>query len=134
MRLSFLGFLPGAVLAAWASAAAAGDLLVICHRSVSLKADEVRDVYFGDKGFAGSVKLLPADNSASQDAFLEKVMKLDAKKYAGVWIKKAFRDGIAPPAVKASDPEAIAYVRQTAGACSYVTSAPGDGVAVVATF
>jgi len=31
----------------------------------------------------------------AQDAFLEKVMKLDAKKYAGVWIKKAFRDGSA---------------------------------------
>ena len=102
--------------------------------SVSLKADEVRDVYFGDKGFAGPIKLLPADNSAAQDAFLEKVMKLDAKKYAGVWIKKAFRDGSAPPPVKAGDAEALAYVKQTPGACSYVTSAPGDGVVVVAKF
>jgi hypothetical protein len=116
------------------SAAGAGDLTVICNTSVSLKADEVRDVYFGDKGFAGAVKLLPADNSAAQDAFLEKVMKLDAKKYTGVWIKKAFRDGSAPPPLKSSDAEAIAYVKQTAGACSYVTSAPGDGVVVVAKY
>jgi hypothetical protein len=134
MRTQILALLLGTFLVAWGSAAGAGDLVVICHTAVSLKADEVRDVYFGDKGFAGSVKLLPADNSAAQDAFLEKVMKLDAKKYAGVWIKKAFRDGSAPPPVKAGDAEAIAYVKQTPGACSYVTSVPGDGVVVVAKF
>ena len=134
MRTQFLALLLGTFLAAGGSAAVAGDLLVICNPSVSLKADEVRDVYFGDKGFAGSVKLLPADNSAAQDAFLEKVMKLDAKKYAGVWIKKAFRDGSVPPPVKAGDTEAIAYVKQTPGACSYITSAPTDGVVVVAKF
>jgi hypothetical protein len=129
MRIQILALLFGTFLVAWTSTAGAGDLVVICNPSVSLKADEVRDVYFGDKGFAGTVKLLPA-----QDAFLEKVMKLDAKKYAGVWIKKAFRDGSAPPPVKSSDAEAIAYVKQTPGACSYVTSAPGDGVVVVAKF
>jgi len=134
MRTQFLALLLGTLLAGGGLPAAAGDLVVICHPSVSLKADEVRDLYFGDKGFAGSVKLMPADNSAAQEAFLEKVMKLDAKKYAGVWIKKAFRDGSAPPPVKAGDGEAIAYVKQTTGACSYVTSAPGDGVVVVAKF
>src|SRR5260370_33110480 len=132
MRIQILAVAVGTFLVAWGSAAGAGDLLVICNPSVSLKADEVRDVYFGDKGFAGSVKLLPADNSAAQDAFLEKVMKLDAKKYAGVWIKKAFRDGSAPPPVKASDAEAIAYVTQTAGACSSLTSPPRAGVPALA--
>ena len=134
MRIQILALLFGTFLVAWTSTAGAGDPVVICNPSVSLKADEVRDVYFGDKGFAGTVKLLPADNSAAQDAFLEKVMKLDAKKYAGVWIKKAFRDGSAPPPVKSNDTEAIAYVKQTPGACSYITSAPGDGVVVVAKF
>src|ERR1700722_12556599 len=134
MRIQILALLFGTFLVAWTSTAGAGDLVVICNPSVSLKADEVRDVYFGDKGFAGSVKLLPADNSAAQEAFLEKVMNIDAKKAAAVWIKKAFRDGSAPPPLKASDAEAIAYVKQTAGACSYVTSAPGDGVLVVAKF
>jgi hypothetical protein len=134
MRSHTFALLVGLVLAAWGSIAAAGDLFVICHTSVRLQAGEVRDVYFGDKSFAGTVKLAPADNSAAQAEFLEKVMKLDAKKYAGVWIKKAFRDGSAPPPVKASDAEAIAYVKQTAGACSYVVSAPGDGVVIVAKF
>jgi hypothetical protein len=118
----------------WSATAAAGDIFVICHAPVSLTADEVKDVYFGDKGFAGAVKLAPADNSAQQAAFLDKVMKLDVKKYTGIWIKKAFRDGSAPPPVKATDAEAVAYVKQTAGGCSYVGSAPGDGVVVVAKF
>ncbi|HEY3655709.1 MAG TPA: hypothetical protein VGL34_12125 [Steroidobacteraceae bacterium] len=134
MRAHTFARVVGLMLAAWGSTAAAGDIIVICHTSVSLQAGEVRDVYFGDKSFAGAVKLAPADNSAIQAEFLEKVMKLDAKKYAGVWIKKAFRDGSAPPPVKTGDAEAIAYVKQTAGACSYVASPPGDGVVIVAKF
>ncbi len=122
------------VLIGWSTIAVAADVIVICHASVSLKPEEVRDVYFGDKGFAGSIKLAPADNSAVQTAFLEKVMRLDAKKYAGVWIKKSFRDGTAAPPVRANDAEAISYVKQTPGACSYVGSPPGDGVVIVAKF
>lgn len=121
-------------LALFSLKASAADIIVICHPSVSLKAEEVRDVYFGDKAFAGSVKLAPADNSAVQAAFLEKVMRLDAKKYAGVWIKKSFRDGSTPPPVRTNDAETISYVKQTPGACSYVGSPPGDGVVVVAKF
>jgi hypothetical protein len=124
----------GLVLIGWNTISAATDVIVICHTSVSLKPDEVRDVYFGDKGFAGSIKLAPADNSALQTAFLEKVMRLDARKYAGVWIKKSFRDGATAPPVRANDAEAISYVKQTPGACSYVGSDPGDGVVIVAKF
>jgi len=124
----------GLTAAAWGAGSAAADVIVICNSSVSLKAEEVRDVYFGDKGFAGSVKLAPADNSAVQAQFLEKVMRLDAKKYAGVWIKKAFRDGSTAPPVRANDAEAIAYVKQTPGACSYVASPPGDGVVIIGKF
>ena len=134
MRTHRNALLAGLMLAGWGSTAAAGNIFVVCHTGVSLQADEVRDVYFGDKAFAGTVKLAPADNSAAQAAFLEVVMKLDAKKYSGLWVKKAFRDGSAPPPVKASDAEALAYVKQTAGGCTYVTSAPGDGVVVVAKF
>ncbi len=124
----------GLLLATWVATANAADVIVICHPSVTLKPEEVRDVYFGDKGFSGSVKLVPADNSAVQAAFLEKVMRLDAKKYAGVWIKKSFRDGTPAPPVRANDAEAIAYVKQTPGACSYVSSPPGDGVVTIAKY
>ena len=134
MRAPRFSLATGMVLAVWAAAAPAGDIFVICHAAVELHSDDVRDVYFGDKAFAGTVKLLPADNSAAQAAFLDKVMKLDAKKYTGLWIKKAFRDGSVPPPVMATDAEALAYVKQTAGACSYVAAPPGDGVALVGKF
>ena len=121
-----------ALLLCGASRALAGGVYVICNSAVSLQAGDVRDVFLGEKGFAGSVKLAPADNSAAQAAFLEKALKLDAAKYAGIWTKKSFRDGANPPPVKGSDAEAVAYVKQTPGGCSYTASAPGAGVTVVA--
>jgi hypothetical protein len=133
MRSSTIAFLLGAILASFANAAAAADLYVICNSGVTLQPGEVRDVFLGEKGFAGSTKLTPADNSAAQAVFLEKVLKLDAVKYAGIWTKKSFRDGANPPPVKSSDAEAMAFVKATPGACSYLTSEPA-GVAVVAKF
>jgi len=124
----------GFVFAFWAGAAGASDLYVICNSSIALQPAEIRDTFIGDKGFVGAVKLAPADNSAAQAAFLERVLKVDAGKYAGIWTKKSFRDGINPPPIKASDAEAIAYVKQTQGGCSYVLSAPGPGVAVIARY
>lgn len=133
MRRSIIAALIGAMAATFASAAVAGDIYVICSAGVTLSASEVRDVFLGEKGFVGSTKLTPADNSAAQAAFLEKVLKLDAVKYAGIWTKKSFRDGANPPTVKSSDTEAIAFVKATPGGCSYLTSAP-TGVTVVAKF
>ena len=114
--------------------AVAGDVFVICNPGVTLQASEAKDVFIGEKGFAGSVKLVPADNSAAQADFLAKVLKIDAGKYSGIWTKKSFRDGANPPPVKASDGEAVAFVKSTAGACSYVGSAPAAGVTVVGKF
>jgi hypothetical protein len=132
LRACSLALLVGLTLAGWESAAYAGDLYVICSPGVTLQSSNVRDVFLGEKGFAGNVKLAPADNSASQVAFFEKVLKLDASKYAGIWTKKSFRDGVNPPPVKTTDAEAIAYVKQTVGACSYVSVVPGAGVTVIA--
>ncbi|HEY6922450.1 MAG TPA: hypothetical protein VI653_03195 [Steroidobacteraceae bacterium] len=115
-------------------ASRAGDIYVICHSGVSLTSADVRDVFLGEKQFIGSVKLLPADNSILQAAFLDKVIKMDAGKYSTSWTKKSFREGINPPPVKGSDAEALAYVKQTNGACSYVGSQPGGDVVVVGKF
>jgi len=134
MRVHKYSLPVGLMLAACGANAAAGDIFIICNSSVSLKPDEIKDVFFGDKEFAGSVKLAPADNGAAQADFLEKVMKVDAKKYTGIWIKKAFRSGSTTPSMKSSDAEAIAFVKQTPGACGYVASAPGAGVVVVAKY
>jgi hypothetical protein len=110
----------------------AADLYVICNNDVSLTAGDVRDVFLGEKQFSGAVKLLPADNSAAQNAFVEKVLKMDAAKYSTAWTKKSFRDGANPPPLKSSDAEALEYVKRTPGGCSYVGVPPGEGVVVVA--
>jgi len=119
---------------ALAGRAGAGELFVICNAAVALQPAEIRDTFVGEKGFVGAVKLAPADNSAAQAAFLERVLKVDAAKYAGIWTKKSFRDGDNPPPVKASDAEALAYVKQTQGGCSYVGTEPGPGVKVIARY
>ena len=110
------------------------DLYVVCNLNVSLRAEDVRDVYIGEKSFAGSARLVPADNTSAQAAFLEKVIKVSVERYTSLWTKKSFRDGANPPAVKVNDAEAIAFVRQTPGACSYVQSVPPSGVSVVAKY
>jgi hypothetical protein len=120
------------VLAAVAVPAYAGDIYVVCNPAAAVQAADVRDVFLGDKQFAGAVKLQPADNGAAQADFLAKVLKMDAGKYATAWTKKSFRDGVNAPPVKGSDGEALEFVRRTPGACSYTSSAPGAGVTVVA--
>jgi ABC-type phosphate transport system substrate-binding protein len=101
----------------------AGDVYVVAHPSVTLTADEVREVFTGEKQTAGSVKLVPMDNSAAQADFLSKVIKVDANKYASIWAKKGFREGINPPPSRASDLEVAAAVKSTPGAVGYVSKA-----------
>jgi len=115
-------------------AAQAADLYVICNPGVTLAPADVRDVFMGEKQFAGSVKLLPADNGAVQSTFLSKVLNMDAGKYSVAWTKKSFREGANPPPVKGSDAEALEYVKRTPGACSYVATQPPPGVVTVATY
>ena len=125
-------WLLAAALIAGSATAVPADLYVVCNANVSLRAEDVRDVYIGEKSFAGALRLAPADNMAAQAAFLEKVIKVSADRYTSLWTKKSFRDGANPPPVKGSDAEAVAYVKQTPGGCSYTASAPGAGVAVIA--
>jgi len=75
---------------------------------------------------------VPVDNSSAQSVFLDKVLKMNAAKYSTTWTKKSFRDGINPPLLTGSDAEALAYVKRTPGACSYVTTATPPDVVVVA--
>jgi hypothetical protein len=135
MMLKFTAqLLAASALSAAPAIAGAADLYVICSPSVSLSASDVRDVFLGEKQFAGSIKLAPADNSAAQAAFLEKALKMDSAKYSTTWTKKSFRDGVTPPVTKNSDSEALDYVKHTPGACSYVTTEPTAGAVVIAKF
>lgn len=125
--IALTALLSGALAGAPASAA---DVYVITNSGLDLSADDVRDVFLGEKQVAGSAKIVPMDNAGLQKAFLEKIIKLDATKYGAIWTKKGFRDGLNPPALKSGDAEVVAAVKSTPGAIGYVSSAPA-GVKVV---
>jgi hypothetical protein len=105
-------------VALMAPQAQAGE--VIAHPSVHLTMDEIRDVYLGEKQFAGGIKLVPVDNVAVQSEFLAKVLQTDRRKYTARWLRKSFREGLATPPVKGSDAEVAAFVSSTPGAVGYV--------------
>lgn len=109
---------------------AAADVYVIAHPSAAISQADVRDVFLGDKQFAGATKLMPIDNGAAQEEFLGKALKMESGKYNSTWTKKSFREGLNPPAVKSGDLEVIEFVKRTAGAVGYVRSSPA-GVTVV---
>ena len=118
-----------ALASAWLPApACAGE--VIANPSVSLTADEVKELFLGDKQLSGSTKLQPVDNAAAQADFLGKVLQTDAAKYGSRWTKKSFREGLVPPPLKGSDAEVIAFVKATPGAVGYVMG-PAAGAKVL---
>lgn len=106
--------------------AAAQGITVIAHPSVALPPEDVRDLFVGERQFAGNVRLLPVDNRAAQSGFLVAVLRMESVKYATLWAKKAFRDGLTAPPLKASDVEVIDFVRSTPGAIGYIVSAPAS--------
>lgn len=128
--------LQGALLccAAYAMSAPAADIYVIAHPGAKLAADNIRDVYIGDKQFAGDVKLIPVDNAPAQSEFLTKVLRLDQARYANLWVKKSFRDALNPPAMRNSDKEIVDYVAKTPGAIAYTASPPPGNVALIQKF
>ncbi|MFO1273871.1 MAG: hypothetical protein U1F50_19730 [Rubrivivax sp.] len=124
--MNILRVLAAAAFAAAALPAAAGDLFVVCQPGLTLGADEVRDVFLGDKQFAGPTKLVPVENGALQADFQARVLKVDAARYASIWSKKGFREGLTPPAVRGGDADVIAAVKANPGTVGYVTKAPPD--------
>lgn len=108
---------------------------VIAHPLVALSADDIRDVYLGEKQLAGSLKLIPVGNSAIQGEFLAKVLQTDEPKFTARWIRKRFREGLAPPLMLGSDAEVIAFVRATPGAIGYLsTQGAAHGLKVLENF
>jgi ABC-type phosphate transport system substrate-binding protein len=105
---------------------ARADVVVVAHAGVNLTGDEVREVFLGDKQFAGSVKLVPIENASLQSEFQSKVLKVDANRYASIWSKKGFREGLTPPPVRASDQDVLAAVKSNPGTVGYVSKATPD--------
>ena len=113
-------------LASSLSQAHADDLYIVANPSPSVTPADIREIFLGEKQFAGSVKIVPVDNSAAQADFLGKVMKMDTAKYNASWTKKSFRDGLNPPVLKSGDAEVLNYVKSTPGAIGYVVSKPSN--------
>lgn len=103
-----------------AARANAGE--VIAHPSVTLSADEVKELFLGDKQFAGNLKLVPSDNSVAQADFVAKVLRTDVARYSTRWAKKAFREGLNSPGVMSNDADVLAFVKATPGAVGYVSA------------
>ena len=102
----------------------AADVVVISHPGTVISAGDVKDVFLGEKQFAGGTKLIPVDNASLQDSFLSKFLDMARSKYSSAWTKKSFRDGLTPPAMKSGDAEVIDFVKRNPGAVGYVSSAP----------
>ena len=131
MKTTALKFISTAALALFVSHSAyADDVVVISNSGINLSAGDIRDIYLGEKQFAGSTKLTPIDNAALQDDFISQQLKISDAKYTSIWTKKAFRDGLTPPAMKSGDAAVIEFVKRTLGAVGYVSSTP-TGVNVV---
>ena len=128
---AYLTFFAALLFAGWVPLAHAGDLYITCSAGVTLAMADMRDVFLGEKQFAGPVKLLPVDNSAAQADFLEKVLRMNDTKYTTTWTKKSFRDGVTPPSVKSGDAEVIEYLKHTPGGCGYLGSAPPAGLMLI---
>lgn len=119
-----------AAAALFAAGPALAQHYVITNTATTLSAAEVREVFLGEKQFAGGTKLVPVDSLTGQEEFLAKVLAMDRTKYTAVWTKKAFREGLVQPPQKSGDIEVLEFVRRTPGAVAYVGTAP-SGVNVV---
>jgi hypothetical protein len=130
--MRFLSFVGSTLLALGVlSPAIAGDVYVIAHPATKVGTEVIRDIYIGEKQFAGDVKIIPVDNATVQADFLDRVLKLDQTRYANLWVKKSFRDALNPPATRNSDKDVADFVRKTPGAIAYVGSAPPSGVVLI---
>jgi len=125
MKSTYFRFFSTVLLALSLSQVAyAADAIVISNPGTTISAGEVKEIFLGEKQFAGGTKLVPVDNAALQESFLSKFMQMAHDKYNSMWTKKSFRDGLTAPAVKSGDAEVIDFVKRTPGAVGYVSSAP----------
>jgi len=124
MKSKILILFSVALLVIFTPSAIAGDIVVITNSGITLSTTDIKDVFLGEKQFAGSTKLVVIDNKSAQEKFLSKFLEFDVAKYNSIWTKKSFRDGLNPPSTKSNDSEVIDFVKQTPGAVGYVSSSP----------
>ena len=102
------------------------DIYVIASPEAKLTLEDIREIYLGDKEFSGDIRLVPVDNQAALAEFVAKAFGMNAQRYNTLWVRKAFRDALTPPVLKAGDFEVLEFVKRTRGAVGYVSSVPRD--------
>jgi hypothetical protein len=110
------------------------EVYVIAHHPLKVAASEIREVFLGERQFVGALRVVPVDNLAAQPRFLERVLKMTPARYAAWWTRKAFREGINAPLVKAGDAQVLRFVSEVPGAIAYLTQAPPPGVHLLERF
>lgn len=120
-----------AAVGLFAAGAAHAELYIVANPSTQIAPGDIRDVFLGNKQFAGGTKLVPIDNGPAQEVFLATTLKMEASRYNTIWTKKSFREGLVPPTVKSGDIDVLEFVRKTPGAIGYVASPPPTSVTIV---
>jgi hypothetical protein len=113
------------------AAAYGGEIYVVTRPDAKVSLDDIREIYLGDKEFSGGVRLVPVDNQTAQAEFVVKALSMNLQRYNTLWVKKAFRDALNPPTVKATDSEVLEFVKRTRGAVGYVSSVPREKNVIV---
>jgi ABC-type phosphate transport system substrate-binding protein len=127
-------FIGGLLLAMlFSTAALAEEIAVIANSAFpkdALTATQIKDIYLGKVEIIGSERVKPIDQKDThplKKAFVGKILDMTIEDYKGYWMKRVFRDGGAPPAVKPSTEETISAVRDDKGAIGYVYAEEAKG-------
>lgn len=94
----------------------------------ALTSSEVKDIYLGKAEMLDGKRLKPVDlKGAGKKDFLEKVVGLSEDEYKSYWIKRVFREGGSPPAVKNAADDVISAVKEENGMIGYVSADEAKG-------
>jgi hypothetical protein len=103
----------------------AEDFIIIVNRDGPLKdADmgSLREVYLGEKKFAGDTKLRPINFTEGplKEAFLKTVVNMSLREYKHHHIAKVFQEGSSMPTTMGSPVDIIEFVSKEKGAVAYL--------------
>jgi hypothetical protein len=115
------------------SHAYAQEFIVIVNRGGPLaeaNMELVKEVYLGEKRFAGDAKLLPINFTEGplKDIFLKSVVGMNSKQYKHHWIKKVFQEGLSIPMSMGSPVDIIEFVSKETGAVAYLPAGWADTI------
>jgi hypothetical protein len=106
------------------SHAYAQDYIIIVNRHgplVDTEMEVIKEVYLGEKRFAGSTRLLPVQFTEGplKDAFLKTVVGMSPKEYKHHSIKKVFQEGFSILSM-GSPVDIVKFVLKEKGAVAYL--------------